>query len=146
MTALRCSRVPAPTLPIAAAVRRRCCCGLALSSTRIDRVRRRDDGSVAGQRVAEKRRASGISNCVHGLGIVAAVLGVVITMGALGGPPKEIGHKVAAALVGTFLGILLCYGMLSPIAVRINHEVEEQAHFYHVLRVAFTAFLKGSAR
>ena len=51
-----------------------------------------------------------------GLGIVAAVLGVVITMGALGGPPEEIGHKVAAALVGTFLGILLCYGFLGPLA------------------------------
>jgi chemotaxis protein MotA len=86
-----------------------------------------------------------VADSLPGLGIVAAVLGVVITMGALGGPPEEIGHKVAAALVGTFLGILLCYGMLSPLAARINHEVEEQAHFYHVLRVALTAFLKGSA-
>jgi chemotaxis protein MotA len=86
-----------------------------------------------------------VADSLPGLGIVAAVLGVVITMGALGGPPEEIGHKVAAALVGTFLGILLCYGMLSPIATRINHEVEEESHFYHVLRVAITAFLKGSA-
>ena len=51
-----------------------------------------------------------VADSLPGLGIVAAVLGVVITMGALGGPPEEIGHKVAAALVGTFLGILLCYG------------------------------------
>jgi chemotaxis protein MotA len=86
-----------------------------------------------------------VADSLPGLGIVAAVLGVVITMGALGGPPEEIGHKVAAALVGTFLGILLCYGMLSPLASRINHEVEEQANFYHVLRVTLTAFLKGSA-
>jgi chemotaxis protein MotA len=51
-----------------------------------------------------------VADSLPGLGIVAAVLGVVITMGSLGGPPEEIGHKVAAALVGTFLGILLCYG------------------------------------
>jgi chemotaxis protein MotA len=54
---------------------------------------------------------STMADSLPGLGIVAAVLGVVITMGALGGPPEEIGHKVAAALVGTFLGILLCYGL-----------------------------------
>ena len=59
---------------------------------------------------------STMADSLPGLGIVAAVLGVqqvgepVITMGALGGPPEEIGKKVAAALVGTFLGILLCYG------------------------------------
>jgi chemotaxis protein MotA len=57
-----------------------------------------------------------IADSLPGLGIVAAVLGVVITMGALGGPPEEIGHKVAAALVGTFLGILLCYGLSAPLA------------------------------
>ena len=51
-----------------------------------------------------------VADSLPGLGIAAAVLGVVITMGAVGGPPEEIGHKVAAALVGTFLGILLCYG------------------------------------
>ena len=50
-----------------------------------------------------------MADALPGLGIVAAVLGVVVTMGSLGGPPEEIGHKVAAALVGTFLGILLCY-------------------------------------
>ncbi len=59
---------------------------------------------------------STVADALPGLGIVAAVLGVVITMGAIGGPPAEIGHKVAAALVGTFLGILLCYGFLGPLA------------------------------
>jgi chemotaxis protein MotA len=53
-----------------------------------------------------------VADALPGLGIVAAVLGVVITMGSLGGPPEEIGEKVAAALVGTFLGILLCYGVV----------------------------------
>ncbi|HUP05037.1 MAG TPA: flagellar motor stator protein MotA, partial [Bryobacteraceae bacterium] len=59
---------------------------------------------------------STVADSLPGLGIVAAVLGVVITMGSLGGPPEEIGKKVAAALVGTFLGILMCYGFVGPLA------------------------------
>lgn len=86
-----------------------------------------------------------VADSLPGLGIVAAVLGVVITMGALGGPPEEIGHKVAAALVGTFLGILLCYGLLGPIAQKMGKAAEEEGHFYHVSRVAIVAFLRGSS-
>jgi chemotaxis protein MotA len=86
-----------------------------------------------------------VADSLPGMGIVAAVLGVVITMGALGGPPEEIGHKVAAALVGTFLGILMCYGFLAPMAARMSRAAEEEGQYYHVLRVAITAFLKGSS-
>ncbi len=86
-----------------------------------------------------------VADSLPGLGIVAAVLGVVITMGALGGPPEEIGHKVAAALVGTFLGILLCYGLLGPLASRMGKSADEEGHFYHVVRVAVICFLKGSS-
>jgi len=86
-----------------------------------------------------------VADSLPGLGIVAAVLGVVITMGALGGPPEEIGHKVAAALVGTFLGILLCYGLLGPMAQKMGRAAEEEGHFFHVARVAIIAFLKGSS-
>jgi chemotaxis protein MotA len=74
---------------------------------------------------------------------VAAVLGVVVTMGALGGPPEEIGHKVAAALVGTFLGILLCYGVVGPIASNLSKVAEEENAYYQVLRVLLVAFMKG---
>jgi chemotaxis protein MotA len=63
---------------------------------------------------------STMADSLPGLGIVAAVLGVVITMGALGGPPEETGHKVAAALVGTFLGILLCCGLIGPVAANMG--------------------------
>ena len=59
-----------------------------------------------------------VGDALPGLGIVAAVLGVVITMGAIDGPPAEIGHKVGAALVGTFLGILLWYGFVGPLATQ----------------------------
>lgn len=83
------------------------------------------------------------ADSLPGLGIVAAVLGVVITMGALGGPPEEIGHKVAAALVGTFLGILLCYGLVGPLAANMGKAAEEEHAFYQVLRVTMTAFMKG---
>jgi chemotaxis protein MotA len=86
---------------------------------------------------------STMADSLPGLGIVAAVLGVVITMGALGGPPEEIGHKVAAALVGTFLGILLCYGLVGPIAANMAKTADDEHAYYHVLRVLMLAFLKG---
>ena len=88
---------------------------------------------------------STVADSLPGLGIVAAVLGVVITMGALGGPPEEIGHKVAAALVGTFLGILLCYGLIGPIAANMTKASEEEHAFLYVMRVLMISFLKGSA-
>jgi chemotaxis protein MotA len=88
---------------------------------------------------------STMADSLPGLGIVAAVLGVVITMGALGGPPEEIGHKVAAALVGTFLGILLCYGLIGPIAANMSKAAEEEHAFLYVMRVLMVSFLKGSA-
>jgi chemotaxis protein MotA len=88
---------------------------------------------------------STMADSLPGLGIVAAVLGVVITMGALGGPPEEIGHKVAAALVGTFLGILLCYGLVGPVAANMAKAADEEHAFYHVLRVVILAFLKGTS-
>jgi chemotaxis protein MotA len=61
-----------------------------------------------------------VADSLPGLGIVAAVLGVVITMEAIGGSPESVGQKVAAALVGTFLGILLCYGVVGPVAARLE--------------------------
>ena len=88
---------------------------------------------------------STMADALPGLGIVAAVLGVVITMGAIGGPPEEIGHKVAAALVGTFLGILMCYGIFGPIAGSMAKISEDEHAFYYVLRVLMVSFLKGSA-
>jgi chemotaxis protein MotA len=86
-----------------------------------------------------------VVDSLPGLGIVAAVLGVVITMGSLGGPPEEIGKKVAAALVGTFLGILLCYGLVGPLAADIPKAVDDEHAYYQVLRVMIVAFMKGTA-
>ena len=86
-----------------------------------------------------------MADSLPGLGIVAAVLGVVVTMSSLGGPPEEIGHKVAAALVGTFLGILLCYGMVGPLASNLNKIIADEHAYYHVLRVVMLSFIKGMA-
>jgi chemotaxis protein MotA len=83
-----------------------------------------------------------VADSLPGMGIVAAVLGVVITMGALGGPPEEIGHKVAAALVGTFLGILLCYGFLGPMAASIQKYTDAEHQYYYFLRVALITFVR----
>jgi chemotaxis protein MotA len=86
-----------------------------------------------------------VADSLPGLGIVAAVLGVVITMQALGGPPEEIGRKVAAALVGTFLGILLCYGLIGPLASNMAKLADDERAYLNVLRVVIISFLKGTA-
>jgi chemotaxis protein MotA len=86
-----------------------------------------------------------VADSLPGLGIVAAVLGVVITMGSLGGPPEEIGHKVAAALVGTFLGILLCYGFLGPVAAHIKKHTDAEGEYLLALRMGMLANVKGLA-
>jgi chemotaxis protein MotA len=84
-----------------------------------------------------------IGDSMPGLGIVAAVLGIVITMQAIDGPAAEIGHKVAAALVGTFLGIFLSYGFLQPLATNIDIAAEQELMVFEVIKSAIAAFAKG---
>ncbi len=86
-----------------------------------------------------------VADSLPGLGIVAAVLGVVITMGALGGPPEEIGHKVAAALVGTFLGILVAYGFCGPLSAAMEHRAHEEGKAFEVVKMALVASVRGYA-
>jgi len=80
-----------------------------------------------------------------GFGIVAAVMGIVITMGSLGGPPEELGHHVGAALVGTFLGILLSYGIFGPLGEMMGHKVREESKFFDCIKVSLVATLGGAA-
>jgi chemotaxis protein MotA len=84
-----------------------------------------------------------LADSLPGLGIVAAVLGVVVTMQALGGPASEIGHKVAAALVGTFLGILLCYGLVAPLATHLQQLNRTRMELLYVIRAGTLAFVRG---
>jgi chemotaxis protein MotA len=86
-----------------------------------------------------------LGDSLPGLGIVAAVLGVVITMQAINGPPEEIGHKVAVALVGTFIGILLCYGFVQPLSVNLEAMSQEEGKVLQCIKAGVLAFANGSA-
>lgn len=88
---------------------------------------------------------SAVADALPGLGILAAVLGVVITMQAISASPETVGQKVAAALVGTFLGILLCYGVVGPAASRLDTLAEQQTQFLEVLRAAVVSFARGAS-
>jgi chemotaxis protein MotA len=79
------------------------------------------------------------------LGIVAAVLGVIKTMGAISEPPEVLGGMIGSALVGTFLGVFLAYGLVGPMGARLKAVVDEDSHFYHVIRDILVAHLHGNA-
>ncbi len=86
-----------------------------------------------------------VGDAMPGFGIVAAVLGVVITMGAIGGAASEIGEKVGAALIGTFLGILLSYGMIGPLAGAVEVRLRAEGAYMSVIRTALLSFARGDA-
>lgn len=79
-----------------------------------------------------------------GFGIVAAVLGIVITMGAINGPVEEVGHKVGAALVGTFLGILMSYGFVGPLATRLEILGHAELTFFRAIASIVVSFANGN--
>lgn len=79
------------------------------------------------------------------LGIVAAVLGVIKTMGAISEPPEVLGGMIGSALVGTFLGVFLAYGIVGPLGSRLKAVVDEESLFYHVIRDILVAHLHGNA-
>ena len=83
------------------------------------------------------------SDAMPGFGIVAAVLGIVITMQAIDGPASEIGHKVGAALVGTFLGILISYGFLGPMAARMEYLGDVETAFLRAIGAGVVALSSG---
>ena len=86
-----------------------------------------------------------VADALPGFGIVAAVLGIIITMGAISGPPEEIGHKVAAALVGTFLGILMSYGFVAPLSVNMEFISTAEMTFLRCIATAVSGFANGMA-
>ena len=86
-----------------------------------------------------------MADALPGLGIVAAVLGVVITMGKMKEPPDVLGESVGAALVGTFLGVLMCYGFVGPMGKNLEHNTSEKMQYLNVMKVALVSFLGGSA-
>lgn len=86
---------------------------------------------------------SRLADAMPGFGIVAAVLGVIITMAHIGGSPAEIGQSIAAALVGTFLGILLSYGVLGPLAQTLEARVRGEQAYLACVRTALLSFARG---
>jgi len=86
-----------------------------------------------------------VSDALPGFGIVAAVLGIVITMASIGGPVEELGAHVAAALVGTFLGILLAYGFVGPMATSLTNMNEDDSKVFECIKVCLMATLNGYA-
>ncbi|KMK65387.1 flagellar motor stator protein MotA [Puniceibacterium sp. IMCC21224] len=106
------------------------------------------------EEVLDKRMESTLQNALHSshalttmadglpaLGIVAAVLGVIKTMGSIDQPPEVLGKLIGGALVGTFLGVFLAYGLVAPFAVRVKAVTEEDAHFYQLIREVLVANL-----
>ena len=88
---------------------------------------------------------SAVADGMPALGIVAAVLGVIVTMGSIDQPPTVLGKLIGAALVGTFLGVLLSYGYIAPMATAVNARAEAEGRVYEVIKIAIVAYLQGHA-
>jgi chemotaxis protein MotA len=97
---------------------------------------------------AEEHAAShavqSVADALPGLGIVAAVLGIVHTMDYLDQGVQTIGSLVAAALVGTFLGVLMCYGFIGPISTKMNNDIEVEGRYLSVIKAALVALQRGA--
>ena len=86
-----------------------------------------------------------LADALPALGIVAAVLGVIKTMGAITEPPEVLGEMIGSALVGTFMGVFLAYGLVAPLAARMKGIVEEDGAFYQIIQAVLVAHLHGNA-
>jgi chemotaxis protein MotA len=117
----------------------------AISATDLQALMELDLETHHGEEAKPAEAINAMSDSLPGFGIVAAVLGIIITMGAIGGPPEQVGEKVGAALVGTFLGILLCYGLFGPIARNIQALTDESSRYYECLKQGMLGFQKGFA-
>jgi chemotaxis protein MotA len=95
--------------------------------------------------LAPSHALQSLADALPALGIVAAVLGVIKTMGSITEPPEVLGAMIGGALVGTFLGVFMAYGMVGPIATRMKSIVEEEAAFYRIIQSVLVAHLHGNA-
>ena len=86
-----------------------------------------------------------MADALPALGIVAAVLGIIKTMGAINQPPEYLGKLIGSALVGTFLGVFLAYGLVGPFAARMAQVIDEEGKFYHIITASF-AFIHQNKR
>jgi chemotaxis protein MotA len=111
----------------------------------LDKLMGVDMSTMHDEEMLPAHAISHMADALPGLGIVAAVLGIVVTMGHINDGPEKLGMSVAAALVGTFLGILLCYGFVGPLGAKLETLSHEQHLFYRAIREAVAAAVRGSS-
>ena len=88
---------------------------------------------------------SKVGDAMPALGIVAAVLGIIIAMGSLDAGPSALGHKIGAALVGTFLGVFFSYGIIQPVATKMEMLGQEEKKYLECIKIAILSYLHGAA-
>jgi len=111
----------------------------------IEKLMKLDMEAMRDQAEATSGMISKMAESLPGLGIVAAVLGVILTMGQISQPPEILGRSIGAALVGTFLGVLFCYGFVGPMAIKLENLAQERDMYFNVIRAAITAAVSGSS-
>jgi chemotaxis protein MotA len=111
----------------------------------IEDVMARELKKVKEEEMHPSHALQNIADALPALGIVAAVLGVIKTMASIDQPPAVLGKMIGGALVGTFLGVLLAYGLVGPFATRLKGVVEEEAKYLEVIRAVLVAHLHGNA-
>jgi chemotaxis protein MotA len=111
----------------------------------IEDVMGRELKKVREEEMHPSHALQGVADALPALGIVAAVLGVIKTMASISEPPAVLGKMIGGALVGTFLGVFLAYGIVGPMATRLKGVVEEEARYFDVIKAVIVAHLHGNA-
>jgi len=111
----------------------------------IDNLMELDIDSTHGDEHVVAHSINTVAESFPGLGIVAAVLGIVVTMGSINEPPEVLGHHIGAALIGTFVGILVCYGFLGPFATNLGHLFRLEGIAFNSVRAALVAYMQTTS-
>lgn len=114
------------------------------SADDIDELMKEDLESMHEEELLSADAISHMAESMPGLGIVAAVLGVVLTMGQINEPPEVLGHHIGAALIGTFIGILFCYGFFGPMGAKLETSARETHLYYNSVKEAVAAAIRGA--
>lgn len=110
----------------------------------IDSLMNVDMATMHEEEMLPAHAISHMAESMPGMGTVAAVLGVVLTMSKINEPPEVLGHYIAAALVGTFVGILFCYGIFGPMGAKLENFAHEEHFYYNTIKEAVAAAIRGS--
>lgn len=114
------------------------------SADDIDSLMNEDMAAMHEEELLPAHAITHMAESLPGMGIVAAVLGVVLTMGQINEPPEVLGHHIGAALIGTFIGILFCYGFFGPMGAKLEASAQEQHFYYNTVKEAVAAAIRGS--